>query len=173
MSEFYFINIVKLHVFYVPPEICSLASFSSTFLLVSTKEHQRENIPPKFCDENVFDSFFFFFFIRNKIFSNLYDIFLSFDIVSLRRSFPSNVLPFHVRTYICFKLNQAVRSWITLGEISILRFVVKLEIQKNIVFFLFFNENIRIYICVYVYARVHFPRNYFKLLQRSAGKWIN
>lgn len=118
MSEFYFINIVKLHVFYVPPEICSLASFSSTFLLVSTKEHQRENIPPKFRDENVFDSFFFFF-IRNKIFSNLYDIFLSFDIASLRRSFPSNVLPFHVRTYIslfqvepsCSKLNHAGQNF--------------------------------------------------------------
>ena len=77
VCEFYFINIVKLHVFYVPREICSLASFSSTFLLVSTKEHQRENIPPKFRDGNVFDSFFFFlfFFFSLEIkFSRIYTI---------------------------------------------------------------------------------------------------
>ena len=173
MCEFYFINIVKLHVFYVPREICSLASFSSTFLLVSTKEHQRENIPPKFRDGNVFDSFFFFlffFFTRNKIFSNLYDIFLSFGIaIAFDVRFLQTCFLFtYVYIYLCFELNHTV--WITLGEISILRFVVKLEIQKNIVFLLFLMKT---YVYMYVCIRVCIFQGTFKLLQRGTGKWIN
>lgn len=119
MSEFYFINIVKLHVFYVPPEICSLASFSSTFLLVSTKEHQRENIPPKFRDENVFDSFFFFFFSFEIKFSRIYTISSSpsispvFDVRFLQTCF----LFTYVRISLfqvepsCSKLNHAGRNF--------------------------------------------------------------
>ena len=99
----------------------------------------------------LFSFFFFFFFTRNKIFSNLYDIFLSFDIaIAFDVRFLQTCFLFtYVYIYLCFELNHTV--WITLGEISILRFVVKLEIQKNIVFLLFLMKTY-VYMYVYVYA---------------------
>lgn len=97
----------------------------------------------------------FFFFSFEIKFSRIYTISSSpsispvFDVRFLQTCFLFTYAPI----YLCFKLNQAVRSWITLGEISILRFVVKLEIEKNIVFF-FFLMKTYVYICVCTCMRV-------------------